>query len=401
MRTKLALLFIIIMVFSSVNVFAAKKTYRTEANNNVSIGDVNISLDEYTLDENGKEVPFPLKAIVLPGDDLAKIVRITNIAQDAWVRVKLTFINEEKMTGVDESMITFSSPSEWKKIGDYYYALKPIKSGTTVEFMKSLHIPNSWTEAYCEKEFKLIVSADAVQMRNFTPDFNSNDPWFGTIIEQCVHDSYTEPLTPGKKDFSVEFRGGAEGFIRIGDDFFSNWGELMPGDTVSDKIEIRNRYKKGVKLYFKTKNLAGEKLLKQLDLKITATDGTVIFDGKMDSALTKGILLGEYPTDTSGYLEYTLHVPEELRNEYATLNARVKWIFEAELDDSIKSEKKDKDKSEKSEPGESGTSGGTGSLRNVKTGDESNIYLYIGLCFAAILLICSVSKRSFAYSKNK
>ena len=41
--------------------------YTTEVTNNVTLGDVSISLSEYELDEDGKEVPYQNDKQVLPG----------------------------------------------------------------------------------------------------------------------------------------------------------------------------------------------------------------------------------------------------------------------------------------------------------------------------------------------
>lgn len=316
---------------------SGRKTYTTEVTNNVSIGDINIELYEYTVNDEGKEEPMPYKSIVLPGDDLTQIVRIKNVARDAWVRIKLDFQSDYKLKGLDDSLITLAS-DEWKKIGDYYYGIKPVQSGTSVDFMKSIHIPEYWTEAYAEKEFRIVVTADAVQYKNFTPDFDSDDPWFGTIIEQCVHDVYEVPVAQSDKAFSVDFKGGAEGFIRTGDDFFSHWGEMMPGDTVEDSVDISNRYAKPIKLYFRTETIDDSNLVKQLDLTIKDQNGKVIFNDKMDKALKK-TLLGEYKSNTKGKLTYTVHVPEELNNAYALSKAKTKWIFETELDESGNADK--------------------------------------------------------------
>lgn len=371
-------LFAVATIFlSSTTIFAATKKYRTETINNVALGDINIGLEEYTLDENGREIPMPDKSIVIPGDNLPEIVRIHNIARDAWVRIKLDLIAEKEMKGLDHSLVTLAS-DEWLKIGDYYYSSKPLKHGTYVDFMKSIHIPEYWTEAYAEREFKVVVSADAVQYKNFTPDFQSTDPWFGTLIEQCVHDEYELPATEGNQNFSVEFRGGSEGFIKIGDDFFENWSELMPGDTEKDTIDIKNTYSRDIKLYFKTENLEGEELLKELDIKITGTDGSVIYDGKMDKPLTQGVLLAEYKSGTAGKLNYTIHVPEELTNKYATSKAKVKWIFETEL-----GEENPNNGSKKDNPTY---------MPTVQTGDFRNILLYLVIVADAAVIMFLVMK---------
>ncbi|MFR3808776.1 MAG: hypothetical protein ACLTX3_07460 [Lachnospiraceae bacterium] len=75
---------------------------------------------------------------------------------------------------------------------------------------------------YSDQKMELHFTADAVQIKNFTPDFDSDDPWFGTVIEKSITDEY---IIPGEKHdlFSVSYEGGAEGLVKVGDDFFSNW----------------------------------------------------------------------------------------------------------------------------------------------------------------------------------
>lgn len=365
------------------------KTYKTEVTNNVSIGDINIQLLEYTLDDKGKEIDMPYSTVVLPGQDLPQIVRIMNIANDAWIRVKLQFQSDSELKGLDESLVTFFAPDEWKKVGDYYYALKPLKHGTGTDFMKSIHIPEYWTEAYSNKTFRIVVTADAVQYKNFKPDFNSDDPWFGTAIEQCVHDRYETPAKVTDTAFSVEFRGGAEGFLRTGDDFFSNWGELMPGDTVEGTVKLRNRYSSGIKLYFKTETIDDDALLETLDLTIRATDGSIIYQGKMDKELSKKVLLGEFPSGSDGRLTYTVHVPEELTNKYALSKTKTKWIFETELDKSKAKKEKDTD----GKDGKGSSSDKTGRMGPVQTGDEMKFGIYVILIAAAMMVVVMVDRK--------
>ena len=372
-------------------VMAKTKTYITESVNNVSIGDINIELFEYTLNKDLNEIPMPYKSFVKPGDDLPQIVRIKNVANDAWVRIKLDFQSDNNMKGLSDDLITLAS-DEWQKIGDYYYALKPMKHGTYVDFMKSIHIPEYWTEAYSGMEFRIIVTADAVQMQNFVPDFNSDDPWFGTAIEQCVHDVYEIPVIPEGQQFSIEFRGGAEGFIRVGDDFFSNWAEMMPGDTVTDNIQIRNKYKSGIKLYFTAQNLSGSKLLDQLDIRILC-DEHIIYEGKMKDL--ERSLIAEYPTNTEGIIQYEVHVPSELTNEYALEKGKVKWIFETEIDESINKSLQNTSEKEKTPENvieKTAENTPEESLRQVQTGDrEYGIYVF--LCFIAITILFYASKK--------
>ena len=214
---------------SAYPVFAAQSEVSVE--NNVDIGNINISLEKHGLDEKGEKTDFDDAQVVVPGQVVDELVDIFNLANDAWVRMKVTF-DDSTIDGnmLDDSLLNLGD--DWVKCGDYYYYTKPVKHGEAAEFLKSVSIPAEWTEALSEKDQKINFTADAVQEKNFTPNFKSDDPWFGTVIEQSVTDAYTVPVT-SNNPFSVAYEGGAAGLVKVGDDFFSNWGTLMPGDVVS------------------------------------------------------------------------------------------------------------------------------------------------------------------------
>ena len=167
---------------SAYPVFAAQSEVSVE--NNVDIGNINISLEKHGLDEKGEKTDFDDAQVVVPGQVVDELVDIFNLANDAWVRMKVTF-DDSTIDGnmLDDSLLNLGE--DWVKCGDYYYCTKPVKHGESAEFLKSVSIPAEWTEAVSEKDLKINFTADAVQEKNFTPNFKSDDPWFGTVI-QCV-----------------------------------------------------------------------------------------------------------------------------------------------------------------------------------------------------------------------
>ena len=286
---------------SAYPVFAAQSEVSVE--NNVDIGNINISLEKHGLDEKGEKTDFDDAQVVVPGQVVDELVDIFNLANDAWVRMKVTF-DDSTIDGnmLDDSLLNLGD--DWVKCGDYYYYTKPVKHGEAAEFLKSVSIPAEWTEALSEKDQKINFTADAVQEKNFTPNFKSDDPWFGTVIEQSVTDAYTVPVT-SNNPFSVAYEGGAAGLVKVGDDFFSNWGTLMPGDVVSGKVTISNKYAQSVKIYFRTDTIADDNLLQKLHLKI-ACDGQTLYDGSMAGEITNKVLLGDFAQGSSKDLTYTL-----------------------------------------------------------------------------------------------
>lgn len=305
--------------------------YTTEVTNSVTLGDVSISLSEYELDEDGKEVPYQNDKQVLPGQTVDKIVRITNNANASWIRVKAEYTSEEGLDSLSDEELTLAG-GDWEKIGDYYYYKKPVAKDESVDFLKRVKIPASWDSTYAEKGFSIILTADAVQEANFTPDWSAGDPWFGTVIETCVHTSY-DPKLAGNQTFSVMFENGADGLVKTEEDFFSNWTSLMPGDTVSGQVALKNNYRRTVTMYFKTETIADDALLKALHLEIKNGD-TVLYSGAMDGAITEKVKIASLAMNEEAVLTYTVSVPKELNNSYALSKTQTKWIFSAYMSSS-------------------------------------------------------------------
>lgn len=299
----------------------ASPAYSTEVENNVSIGSINIDLLEYEKDKNGKEIPMRANRMVHPGQTVDEIVRIANIANDAWVRVKIDYTG-----GLSDDNLDIGK--EWLKKGDYWYHKKPIAHGDTIDLCSTVSFPREWDNA--GSKCTIHISADAVQEKNFTPDYSLDDPWKGTVIEQSIKDGYNAfENTSGSSQ--VIFRGGAEGLVKTSKDFFAWIGTMMPGDKEIGKVSISNEYNRSVKIWFHVSAVDAGKLAGKIKIQIDHK-GETLFYGTMDEA-SRDILLGEYGQGDASELTYHLYVPEELDNEYALASARVKWIFTADLKD--------------------------------------------------------------------
>ena len=256
-----------LLAFSMPFSASAKTTeYHTEVINEIGLGDVSIGLKEYTLDKDGDKIPYENRHAMLPGQRVDRMIYVENKANSAWVRIKLEYTSKDGIKGMGDQLMNVES-DDWLPIGGYWYYRKPLAKGETVAFMDKMIIPPEWDESYSEKSFSVIVTAEAVQEQNFVPDFQSEDPWFGTVIETCVHTTY-DTKNVGTQDFSIAFESGAEGLVKVGDDFFSNWGTLMPGDVVSDHVTQKNAYSRPVRMFFRTETVADDMLLQALKLQI-------------------------------------------------------------------------------------------------------------------------------------
>lgn len=326
--------FITAMLFAALAiqpVHAAAYHTETDVINKTGIGDISIRLDEYELDAAGNEIPYKNFKTVLPGQAIDKLVRITNQADTAWIRARLTYESKDGIRDLSDSMIRLASDN-WLPLGPYYYYILPVNKNEAIDFINKLMIPCEWDESYAGKQFSVVAAAEAVQASHFTPDFTSGDPWFGTIVETCTHAPYSQ-LPAQQQNFSVIYEGGAEGLVRLGDDFFSNWGELMPGDSVSDTVTIRNSYYRPVSVFFRTETVADDMLLKSLQLTIANQD-TILYSGTLDGAVKDKVRLAYLKQGEETVLSYTLFVPPDLNNTYARTQTKTRWIFSVQPDTS-------------------------------------------------------------------
>ncbi|MDO5551455.1 MAG: hypothetical protein Q4F76_09805, partial [Lachnospiraceae bacterium] len=72
--------------------FAATYQFSTEVDNTITTGDISITLDEYELDDYNNLIPYRDGKVVMPGQIVSKIVRITNESEPAWIRARAEFM---------------------------------------------------------------------------------------------------------------------------------------------------------------------------------------------------------------------------------------------------------------------------------------------------------------------
>ena len=301
--------------------------------NNVGMGNVSISLNEYKVDANGKETAIPGNSdhkIVLPGETISKLSKITVNAHKSWIRAKVMVSGDKEIKDLDEKWVRLVNDKNWIRKGNYYYYTEPVDHGKTISFTKDVVVPATEENEVANKKFNIIIWADAVQYDNFKPNFNSDNPWFGTVIETSAYDTYRNKEA-GKSGLSVSYEGGAQGLFDNAGDAFKNFKTLMPGDTVSDTLTIGNSYKYPVRLFFRIDSIDSEKLAKQITLKIKAGE-VEIFNGTLASAM-KEIYLAYMTSGYQAVLSFELNVPAELKDEFELTDAKQKWVFRAELAD--------------------------------------------------------------------
>ena len=249
-------------------------------NGELSTGIVDIKIQNYKIDNNGQEIAeTDDNQEVMPGEIISLIPKIYNLGMECYVRLKVTYIDEN----TDFTNYVTGLSSELTKHGDYYYYNKVLNPEENIKIFDTIRIPEYLNQIQSEEELKLIIVAEAIQYRNFEPDYAQEDPWKGVTPTKTIKKSY-EINDKGYK-ITIEYEDDSNHDILVPDNFLDKMDTVLPGDSFKDSIKINNNSKKQTKYYIELRNkdtrAAENELLKQVNLIITNKEGKVIYSGSL------------------------------------------------------------------------------------------------------------------------
>lgn len=203
---------------------------------------------------------------------------------------------------------------------------------------------------------------------------------------------------------SVTYKGKAKEFIfQPGSDYsvtdlFTNFKGVMPGDTLTQQINVRNEASKkvNVKIYIRAlgsaelENNNGEEIvsaddsadfLKEMKLTVETDSDKKLFDAPADqtAGLTDWVCLGTFRSGADVDMNVDLEVPITMGNDYQERIGALDWQFMAEefpLDPD--------DPSTPTDPSDPNGPNDPDDPNKTKTGDDSNMLVYGLIALAAL-----------------
>jgi len=177
-------------------------------------------------------------------------------------------------------------------------------------------------------------------------------------------------------DGQVIYAEGAEKFFFLPGtqysptDLFPEFKDVMPGDSITQPITLKNDLSNDCKIKIYMRALGAHEdsveFLSQLKLKVTMETDTILFDAAAHETaqLTDWVYLGTLYSGGEVDLNVTLDVPVTLDNQFKDLVGYLDWEFAVE---ELPVEPSDP------EP--------------PKTGDDARLWLWIGMAAVSLLVL--------------
>lgn len=120
-------------------------------------------------------------------------------------------------------------------------------------------------------------------------------------------------------------------------DLFDNFKGVMPGDTLVQKVKVRNTAT-GIadgntfSIYMYAREKASEESQNNLleEIEITVSKNGVVLDVMNAGANDKGVNLGSFKTGDEVELEVALNIPITLGNDFQDNTSTIEWYFVAD-----------------------------------------------------------------------
>lgn len=300
---------------------------------------------------------------VTPGKKVKYEPVISYKGVDSYISFTLD-VTDENIT-----LDSFSGLNEdWVRKGDYFYYKNIVHHSEDVPTFTYFRIPKEWDELsppnFMGSKFRVTALCDAVQAKNFTPDFESDFPWGELEIEDNDYDGNTFIAKENDRNEPISLGFLGTGRYALSSDKMVE-DSIQPGDTYKNEIHLSNKGENDTEVFFyvsEQDNVSDENLLDALSLTIKLDD-KVYYEGTLRaSELTCERSLVYMKPGETHVLSYEIHMPTELKNAYEEKLDNFVWNFTA-----------------------------TEHPKMPKTGDETRIIIYVVIFLAALATLLFVA----------
>lgn len=157
----------------------------------------------------------------------------------AWIRAKITYEYDDGIRGLNDHLIRFDSRL-WKRGNDgwYYYSI-PVSSGDKIGFIKGITLPDEWDSDVENKEFSVIVTVEASEVKSGDAGWNKNSSVaykkdYCLMTSSSSESTINEIRNGGMKVTIKEYQKEEDGSIVP----YENDKLVVPGQYVSKIVEF-------------------------------------------------------------------------------------------------------------------------------------------------------------------
>lgn len=280
--------------------------------------------------EQGKLTKLSAKVIVDREKPVSYVPRITNRGAACYLRIRFVAKAGAQELGLTDYLLDIQDG--WMRKGEYLYYQEPVSYGDDVDVCQGFQLPTEW-DFYQDKALQIQAEADALQAKNFRPDFTSESPWGDLVVtaSRIEGRNRLEAVEPAGDDLQ-ELEGNPctvtadqqNGIVLEQGDFFSHV-MFLPGDSHRESLQLSNRETKRVQILLK---MEWEKspFLDQMQLQIDNGDG--FYDGVLTGAELRDYrTLAILDPGETRTVDVTLSFPESADNTYQQSSDDIRWCF--------------------------------------------------------------------------
>lgn len=282
--------------------------------------------------EPGKLTKLPAEVIVDCEKPVSYVPRITNYGATCYLRVHLLAKAGEKELDLTDHLQDIQDG--WLQKGEYLYYQEPVEYGSSVDVCQGFQLPEEW-DYYRDKALRIQADADALQARNFSPDFTAEKPWGDLVVmaSRIEAGNRLESVEPAGDD--LQERNGnpcsviadkENGLVLERGDFFSH-AMFLPGDSRRESLQLSNRETKRIQILLKAE-WEKSSFLDRMQLQIEGGDGS--YDGILTGAELRDYrLLATLDPGETRTVDITLSFPASAGNSYQQNSDDIRWCFAA------------------------------------------------------------------------